>query len=909
MNPLVLPHPTSAAGPPLPAFALPVRLWPVRRTEPPTFWVIRDNPEETLRTFVQTANEALVDSLDFAVGPEGKLIALRGRKSRTGPPTLMVAAAEYTSFLRFDTVFLSAGTRMVPLLRRDALRDWLVRPDRITWVSPRDRGVSVESLPAAAFQPLREWVEYRRAASRRRSPWRTTGELLAMESFSEIAQPAAKKAEKQKVRTQDDVEVPLGQVLPRPVVKGTAPPKPAPPKPREPVESLAPSVAVVRLREVETQFLAIDGPIDAPERLALWPQLGALASSAGLDEDAALAWGNALWVADEPATAQQWGAMERRRSVRMEAVLQSAEPRIADLRTLAVLVIEAGTRGAWPDDLRPHLARIVRSLEDNDARLPVRLAWLAWLSFARLAGGDVLSLSRARDRLLRDLMDNGLRRDRDFPPFLRVGQVRVGTGGGQDNARIMGLRAAAWDWCRGRSSSTGEWNDGNPVQRVFVDLTFAFAFARIGEHQVARTILADVGEPYGGGKRRSPGMMEPYQRWLWQAYRERVQRQINGDPPAAPLSAELRRSLDDLSSGPWTTQRTSCDRFLQFSRILEPFDRVDPYRTIRQTDELGRALADLGAFTAPARKRDSAAAQLDERFRDLFRRHTGVTDTLRILRLAVPMSVRIGESFALECVEKVRPTFARLGRWLDVRDLSDRVELLESAVAVVAHFGRQALVEGLMTGLFDLVGTVKGEVAAWLMAASLGNGFRLLSRLGLKPAAQALFERMADGLTEQKTVKQLLNTPGLNRGVYLPALMRLAGGWFYFGSPPPANAALAAVRAELFEGTMSPEPRIRLAEAYAAALGHAPLDEAVRRYEELFERLPVTMPTFESGTIHRLRVIEAVALATAAEDFVADARFRRWADEDEYVVRRRIHADVDAAVRAAGLAYGTSPPV
>jgi hypothetical protein len=152
-----------------------------------------------------------------------------------------------------------------------------------------------------------------------------------------------------------------------------------------------------------------------------------------------------------------------------------------------------------------------------------------------------------------------------------------------------------------------------------------------------------------------------------------------------------------------------------------------------------------------------------------------------------------------------------------------------------------------------------------------------------------------------KTVRQFLQTPGVNRGVVLPALLRLAGGWYYFGPPGPASVVLAAVRTELFDGTMSPEPRVRLAEAYATALGHAPVSEAVAGYTELFARLPVSYPDFDTGTIHRLRVVEAVALATAAEDFVADPRFRRWLDEDEYLVRRRIHADVEAALRAAGL--------
>ncbi|HVK09618.1 MAG TPA: hypothetical protein VM597_12660 [Gemmataceae bacterium] len=900
MIPLVLPHRTVPPGPPLAAVTVAVRLRPTRRTETPNFWVIRDRAAAALHAFVESANEALVDSLDVAVVPDAQVIALRGRKSRTGPPTLMVAAAEFVTFLKFDNVFIPPGTRLVPPARRDAVRDWLVRPDRVTWVSPTADGVAVESIPAAAFQSLGAWVEYHRAPARRRTSWRVTGELFATEPFTEREQPKEKRAGTPKVRAREDVAIKPESAPERPVVKGTAPSQPAKPvpKPREPVETLTPSAAVVQLREAETRFLAIDGPLDVPERLAMWPRLGALAAAAGLDEDAGLAWGNALWAQDDPALARRWGAMERRRGVQVESVIQSAEPRTADLRALAALVVEAGGRPAWPDDLRPHVSRIARVLEDNDARLPARLAWLAWMALARLAGGDVLALSRARDRILRDLMDNGLRRDRDFPPFLRIGQVKAGAAAGLDNSRVLRLRSAAWDWCRGRSSANGEWLAGDPVQRAYVDLTFAFAFARLGEHQVARTILAETGEPRAE--------LEPYRRWLWQAYQERVQRQLNGEPSASPLSAELRRGLGDLPRGPGNTQRTSCDRFLRFSRILEPFDRVDPYRSLRQTDALGRALSDLGAFTAAHRKRESTAEQLDTRFRQLFKGHSGPIDAVRILRLAVPMAVRVGESFALECVEKIRPTFGRLGKWLDVRDLTDRVELLESAVAVVAHFGRNVLVEGLMTGLHDLLATAKGEIAAWLIAATSGTGVRLLSRLGLKPAARELFEKMAAGLTGGKTVNQLLRTPGLNRGVYLPALMRLAGGWFYFGEPAPATSALNVVRAELFEGTMSPEPRLRLAEAYAAAVGHAPNDDAIGRYVEMFDRLAAPMPDFDTGTIYRLRVVEAVVLATAAEDFVADARYRRWADEDEYAVRRRIHADVEAALRAAGLA-GQAP--
>jgi hypothetical protein len=157
---------------------------------------------------------------------------------------------------------------------------------------------------------------------------------------------------------------------------------------------------------------------------------------------------------------------------------------------------------------------------------------------------------------------------------------------------------------------------------------------------------------------------------------------------------------------------------------------------------------------------------------------------------------------------------------------------------------------------------------------------------------------LTQAITEGKSVGKLLQTPGLNRGVVYPALLRLAGGWFYFGQVEPARQALAAVRSELFEGSMSPDPRADLAAAYAAALGHAPPADAMAAYAELFQRLRVTS---YNAILHRVKIVEAVALATAAEDFAADARSRRWLDEDEFVVRRRIHADVEQALGGAGL--------
>jgi hypothetical protein len=44
----------------------------------------------------------------------------------------------------------------------------------------------------------------------------------------------------------------------------------------------------------------------------------------------------------------------------------------------------------------------------------------------------------------------------------------------------------------------------------------------------------------------------------------------------------------------------------------------------------------------------------------------------------------------------------------------------------------------------------------------------------------------------------------------------------------------------------------------------------------------------------QLRLIEAIVLAVVSDDFTLGAAARRWLDDDEYLVRRRIHKDYRA---------------
>ena len=57
--------------------------------------------------------------------------------------------------------------------------------------------------------------------------------------------------------------------------------------------------------------------------------------------------------------------------------------------------------------------------------------------------------------------------------------------------------------------------------------------------------------------------------------------------------------------------------------------------------------------------------------------------------------------------------------------------------------------------------------------------------------------------------------------------------------------------------------------------------------------------TFTTNThysLSQLTVVEAVVLAVVSDDFTMGSQARRWLDDDEFLVRRRIHRDLKATM-------------
>jgi hypothetical protein len=89
--------------------------------------------------------------------------------------------------------------------------------------------------------------------------------------------------------------------------------------------------------------------------------------------------------------------------------------------------------------------------------------------------------------------------------------------------------------------------------------------------------------------------------------------------------------------------------------------------------------------------------------------------------------------------------------------------------------------------------------------------------------------------------------------------------------------------------------RLQLTRALAAAFSQAPLDNALAGVGRLSEQLPIITDKYNTNSHFCLSVVafmESLVLGYANEDLALGELGRQWLDEDELLVRRRIHRDL-----------------
>ena len=175
------------------------------------------------------------------------------------------------------------------------------------------------------------------------------------------------------------------------------------------------------------------------------------------------------------------------------------------------------------------------------------------------------------------------------------------------------------------------------------------------------------------------------------------------------------------------------------------------------------------------------------------------------------------------------------------------------------------------------------------------SAFRGLRKLGMRDEIDQILRQMGEVVLKGREIKQINFVKEEQGPAALLALLLVAGQWYYFGRDSQAEPILQVSRQVLLANELAPRDQTQLAVAYAGAVGEAPVEIAQKRLEEIFRQLKGIKDTYTTSShfsVSQLDVVESVVLAVVGDNFTQGTQARRWLDDDEFLVRRRIHRDL-----------------
>ena len=928
-----------------------LRLTSATRTEAPSLWVVRGADPESAG--LATADEtSAIDHIDSLVGslpddiigrllfavvgaPEDPVVVLRARHGRAGPPSLDVPGVALVPLAGLSNLFVPRDAMLEPPLRRDTVRDLLAPDDeRVYWLAPlANRLFRVESAPDRSFAPLADWIDYLIDRSAEElEPWvrSVTFEFDAFQSIGtewSAGPPPARKPEKEPTRSKKPLQLasPTPSTVPYAALEAanemldveaqlSEQAQEAP----EPIPQRELSALEADLAHLERAFLDSEATADSPERNQMWLDMARLLVPLGRHRDASLCHARALWELPPAQSAdicREWARAEGIAvddqqpdsllwlPVRVPEATATIEP--AQVRAVAVHWIASVLAGLDIEPLpsddtgapmrRSHALQLVQAwLDAHDRTLDVRTLWLLRWALADHSGGDPLALARARDRILQGL-HTGLSLERDVPTFLRF----LDRQGGGDSVVAAHLSEGLESLTglldrtkRQRSSIEAPTN----LTRSYVWLSIAYGFARLGQAQRANELREQAAE--------SLDLSDPVHGYLHQAYSARIDQALQGQPPEAPFPAHIARNLSELVDGQNSGQLTRycVDRLRQASEILEPQARVDAFsgflsrRREDGVDELAGLVGLPPAELVVKVERLLTTATADgtpvDRKADLF---DDLMDFFPMLpsAWAVPALRNIVQSSA-----DVPPP--------------RRAQLLEEALMLAGHFGRERLAGDIAEAIAQLVGELS-TTQAENMAPSLGASLQSMGRVGLRHRIAELIDSLAGKLGGESArelesrLRELVTADGRQRSPSssealsaavkaLEARLHLAAGLAYLGHLEQAAPIIDSAQKVLEKTSFRvPDHTLRLTRALTRALGQCPQEQALAGLHKLAGVLSKVTDLYNTNTHFCLSVIafmECLVLGYARSDLALGEFGRRFLDEDEYLVRRRIHREI-----------------
>ncbi len=242
---------------------------------------------------------------------------------------------------------------------------------------------------------------------------------------------------------------------------------------------------------------------------------------------------------------------------------------------------------------------------------------------------------------------------------------------------------------------------------------------------------------------------------------------------------------------------------------------------------------------------------------------------MRLLDGILDVMVELPEAEAVPLIMRVIPAIATV--------TVKRARLYAEALVAAGHFGRGELVRDLLDAFATALSTVAGDDLPDVLTPTL----RALRRIGLRTEIAELLAQAEAQLASVHSASQ--------RG-----RLAIASGLAFLGDPRAAPILEQARK--VLDGPMVHQERMKLIRDLSLAYAQTPLNIALAGIADLSAQLAQTSDHFGTNThfcLSVLHVIESLVLGLASDDLALGEAGRRFVEDDEHLIRRRLHRDLD----------------
>jgi hypothetical protein len=269
----------------------------------------------------------------------------------------------------------------------------------------------------------------------------------------------------------------------------------------------------------------------------------------------------------------------------------------------------------------------------------------------------------------------------------------------------------------------------------------------------------------------------------------------------------------------------------------------------------------------------------------------------------------MGEEFAVRILNQVpklwdelRSVPETLASEYKIYAGENEIALLQQALLLAAHFNQVALAKELFLRLSNHLKKLNPAnlyTSAQKIARSVVRGLR---KLGLREELKKFIEQVYTQLVPKGDLAQARVSSGKDWPDALTALLAIAEAWEAMNLREQALPIFQEARNYLFDEKSAAQALkyTLVARSYVAALSQLPAAKMFERIAELFSRLaPLPNTQTPSPFYSRLHllILEETIRTLIGENQAISPEVRRWLEDDEFLVRQRIHRDMQKALQ------------